>query len=181
MDFVIRKKNCSKSSVRVLSIVIAFFSLCFNMYFYSYRQIKSDEEQIVRSNYYDAAYIMTQIEKPKVFYSGGWGTGFPADILPACRYWIGQTGATKEMVEEREKDLKSGIADFVCVWSKNEEVIKKVESYGYIFYCYAPQYGGTDTNATAVSLFGRPGLKLPPEDFHVSQWDVWLKRNIFGI
>ena len=150
---------------------------------YNGRQIPSDvclSEQ-GRENYYRMAYIMAQVEKPKVMTidpDGGFGT--PVDALPAIRYWSYQLGATEEMVAERYLAIEEQIPDFIIVWhpyaTDLERVKAEIETSGsYVLY-YANQtlYGHP-------ALYGRPGLKLPPEDFHVSQWDVWLKRNIFGI
>ena len=136
----------------------------------------------VRQQCYGAAYIMSQVEKPKVFwYRCNESVSVLVDALPSCRYWTIQAGATKEMWAEREVCLKDGTADFIIsntshpedIHARHEELI----ALGYVLYT---EFTGTWGGST-FTLYGRPGLKLPPEDFHVSQWDVWLKRNIFGI
>ena len=145
----------------------------------NFRHAKEDRE-----TFYAAAYVMSQVEKPKVlFFNLCIGMGTPVDELPACRYWTRQLGATDQMLEEREQALKDRKADFVMMQSvlhateTVEEVSAKIEAQGYVPYVVVPF---TPWNQT-FTLYGRPGLKLPPEDFHVSQWDVWLKRNIFNI
>ena len=136
-----------------------------------------------RQAYYSAVYVMSQVEKPKVFWctsiEGGFGA--PVDALPACRYWTKQKGATEEMLAERDEVMRKGIPDFflLYIWSTPEESMEYpiLTALGYEQYVVIEHLYG-DLNFT---LYGRPGLKLPPPDFHVSQWDVWLKRNIFGI
>lgn len=133
-----------------------------------------------RTNYYTAAYVMAQIKNPTVMsYPNDSGTGFPAGTLPACRYWVRQTGATEVMLEERDSVLRRGIADFICI--NEEEDPREIERCGYVFYCHAPLLGSKPHPESHIRVYGRPGLRLPPASFHVSQWDIWLKRNMFGI
>ena len=146
------------------------------------RQFRNAEQD--REAFYVANYIMAQVEQPKLlWYNMETGLGTPVDALPVCRYWTRQIGATDEMLAERDEVLRSGEADFVIVYPKLhedevfEEVIKRVEAQGYVPYLEVT----TMAEGMNHTLLGRPGLKFPPEDFHVSQWDIWLKRNIFGI
>ena len=137
-----------------------------------------------REDFYTAAYIMSQVEQPRLmWYNMEAGMGTPVDALPACRYWTRQIGASEEMLKERERMLAGGKADFVIV-SRHlhedevvEEVTARVEAQGYVPYLEVRAFA----NEPKFILFGRPGWQFPPEDFHVSQLDVWLKRNIFGI
>ena len=83
------------------------------------------------------------------------------------------------MEAERDSILRKGIPDFICL--NREMSPDDVLRCGYVFYCHAPLLGSQPRPENYISLYGRPGLRMPPPDFHVSQWDVWLKRNIFGI
>ena len=159
-----------------LCLIMGIVSICFNILRITNAYNKWNNESM-----YKAVYVMSQIKNPKIM--DNFSIGVPVNALPACRYAIGQVGATKEMVEERERDFKRGVADFVFVYNPNEkeERIKEIESLGYVFYCKTTAYVNINCQQKEVALFGRPGLRLPPENFHVSQWDVWLKRNIFGI
>ena len=169
-----------KKNTALLCIGLALSVLLINGLSFVCRINKLNNADEVKENYYKAAYVMAQIEKPKVYNDNVYDTqvGMPAGALPAFRYWMHQTGAWIEMEKEREAYLKSGRADFVCVSDCNQEKRKEIEELGYILYCKVPRY---KSKTSQTYVFGRPGLKLPPEDFHVSQWDVWLKRNIFGI
>ena len=145
-------------------------------------ELKGNIEQGKRSrqNYYRACYIMAQVERPTIlYYSVDTGIGTSVGVLPSCRYWAPQTGITDEMKAERDSVLMNGVADFVVTSTidEAEKDRKRVEEAGYVEYetitCFIDFASG--------KLYGRPGLELPPDDFYVSDWDVWLKRNIFGI
>ena len=177
-DLIFRKYAQLRKNTAVLCVIMAICILAIRGIIFQKNYRVGDEEACI-SNYYKAAYVMSQIENPKLL--GGSNFGVAAHGLPACRYWIEQSGATEEMIKEREKDLESGVADFVCVSSFDEEAKRNVENCGYVFYCNAPVFSQTNINPAGSAVYGRPGLRLPPADFHVSQWDVWLKRNIFGI
>ena len=178
VDFTLNKIPRLQKSIVALCFVALVCSISINLFFY-YRKILKVEED-TKSNYYTAAYVMSQIKDPKIFNYKDLelGIGMPVGALPACRHWFNQAGATEEMKKDGKETLRNKVADFVCINSSNEDDKEEIEQYGYVFYCNAPRY---NTKRSPKSLYGRPGLKLPPEDFHVSQWDVWLKRNIFGI
>ena len=183
VSFLFDRKQWLRENVKKLCILSAFLSIALNI-FLEVTRFDISVEKEKRTNFYKAGYVMSQVKKPKVFYcSEGYGIGLAADFLPACRYWICQAGASKEMIEEREKDLKRGVADFVIIENPSVEKKKELESYGYVYYCSAPipRYRRDCKSGFYTQVYGRPGLRLPPADFHVSQWDVWLKRNIFGI
>lgn len=118
-----------------------------------------------------ACYIMAQVEKPKIFYSGhDRGIGVLVDALPACKYWALQNWSTDEMIAEREEALKSGVADFVIVCaesSKREiqaayELVKKIEAAGYVLYLST----SCDPIPRVFMLYGHPGLNLPPDGLY---------------
>ena len=138
-----------------------------------------------RVEYYKALYVMAQVEKPKIWCGRhDYGIGTAVDALPACKYWAGQNGATVEMKQDREQALVEGKADFVLYplsassRATDEEFFHKMGTLGYKRYATIVSER-TDRSRTVV--FGRPGLRLPPADFKVSDWDIYLKRNIFGI
>ena len=175
VEVVLNRLNHLRKGLAVECVIIAILSIGFNLSFVHRFTFDKD----ARTNYYKAAYVMSQIKNPRVmWYSIDYGTGIPAGCLPGCRYWTLQAGATKDMIRERENDIIKGVPDFICTFP-SEEKVKKIEQGGYVFYCKSPVY--YSKSPSNVSVYGRPGLRLPPEDFHVSQWDVWLKRNIFGI
>ena len=134
-----------------------------------------------RQNNCVAAYIMSQIRQPRLLYCfGDYGCGIFVDGLPACKYWAYPWGCNDNIMQQRKLNLESGVADFVFtqedfdwegLWTR-----RYIESCGYTYYTKM-----VALNDTELSVFGRPGLRMPPSDFHVTQWDVWLKRDIFGV
>lgn len=176
VDFVLRKLPQLRRYAVALSILLAVISICYNTSFID----EWEFEESAKDDYYRTSYVMAQVEHPKVLFEGlEFGTGIPAVTLPGTKYWINQWGATQQMGIERAEALRAGKYDFYCTGYPTDEVVKALESYGYVFYCNTPRCRANN-EPQHLAVFGRPGLKLPPEDFQVSQWDIWLKRNIFG-
>lgn len=61
--------------------------------------------------------IMSQVEKPRVIYYGmhGMAFGIPAHSLPACKYWVSQSGSTPDMNDNQLRAVKQHRPDFVFV------------------------------------------------------------------
>lgn len=143
---------------------------------------RNNFEHNVRQDYYSMAYLMAQIERPTMLYrEHDRGAGAFVDGLPACKYYACCGGLTEEMTANRKQCLESGTADFVFMqesWTEFDVRWTRdyIESCGYILYTHFIADGNL-----SISVFGRPGLRMPPSDFHVTQWDVWLKRDIFGV
>lgn len=132
-----------------------------------------------RMDYYNVAYIMSEVKYPKVvnYMASEYGRGVPAGVLPGAKYWAYQVGATDEMKNNQEESIKEKIPDFVfvneCLPGVNERD-SLVKSYGYLpIY----KYKWLDINFTLYSK--HHNLQMPPANFHVSNTDVLLKRNIF--
>ena len=182
VGFIFRKLPLLQRFVPLWCVLLAVFSIGSNYYFWC--RVNDDHETTLakREEFYKAEYLLSQLEKPKMFWFGyGCGLDVPVNALPACRYWIRQTGATEEMDAARLKSLDAGVAEIILYYTpldiEETDDHAKIIDLGYVPYVTLYNLHG-DLNCT---LYGRPGLHLPPEDFHVSQWDVWLKRNIFGI
>lgn len=149
----------------------------------SYRgELRGNIEQGARSryDYYRAMYVMAQVKRPTIlYYSVDTGIGVPVGVLPACRYWAPQSGMTDEMKAERDSVLMSGVPDFVVTPTIDEAADDRrhVEEAGYVEYATITCF----LDFASGKVYGRPGLRLPPDDFSVSSRDIYLKRNIFGI
>lgn len=180
-DFAVSKVAWLRRHTAVVCALAAIVTVGMNLSLFVARRTTFNDE--ARQNYYTAAYIMSQVEKPTIMYNGlEHGLGIPAGSLPACKYWMMQWGATDDVVSEARGYVERGVPDFICLDNPNDEQQKMVERLGYVLYCKAPIYFTMHIDhGTAAWLYGRPGLRMPPSDFHVSQWDVWLKRNIFDI
>lgn len=166
------------SRAAALCVVAAVCVVVFDMLpiAWKYRHAKED-----RTAFYAAAYVMSQIEKPRVLCRGHeCCVSVPVGALPTARHWAIQNGAPAETRAEWDALVAAQAADFVVVYHSfdagYEALCSRIEGAGYVHYVDA-----IVVPKTTFSLYGRPGLSLPPPDFHVSDWDVYLKRNIFGI
>lgn len=93
----------------VMIVPIHYISFTRRVYFLNYPQERYD--------YYRVAYLMSQVKSPKVISAYGLeeGYGMPAGTLPAGKYWVKQEGMTQEMLEEHDRLINSGKADFIIV------------------------------------------------------------------
>lgn len=116
------------------------------------------------------SYMMAQVHKPTILNIGqesGFAMGY---TLPACRYWISQMGATPQMIEEQEKSLMSGKADFIAL--HGEEVIEHYEkNVEKISYHLIAKYADT-------RIYSKHSISYFLEDFEVTKMDILLKRNV---
>ena len=131
-----------------------------------------------RTDFYYVNRILSQVHNPKImfsFYDTGYGT--LAHALPGCKYWTGQLGATGKMISDRKLAVKQHLPDFVFVLSGFDNVegfIQLLQQSGYTkYYTWMTQEA---TNRYETYLYGKPGLALPPKNFHVSAIDILLKR-----
>ena len=176
-DYVTDKARRIPWLTTVLCTLAAIVVICFNIRGINAAHKNAERD---RAKYYRGAYVMSQISRPKLMFcdfEGGIGT--PCGGLPACRYYGFLYRGSEEMKEQRHQALREGKPDFIIWAGEGFSGITKaeIERCGYVFYCYAIDSG----LYKEVSIFGRPGLRMPPSDFHVTQWDVWLKRDIFGV
>lgn len=161
----------------VLCVVAAVCVTVFNMLPVNrkYRNAKTD-----RAAFYAAAYVMSQVEKPRVLCRGHeCCVSVPVGALPTARHWAIQNGAPEETRAEWDALVAAQAADFIVVYAYGQDsdsLCSRIAAQGYEHYADA-----IVVPKTTFHLYGRPGLSLPPPDFHVSDWDIYLKRNIFGI
>jgi len=132
-----------------------------------------------RKNFYYVNRILSQIHHPKImfsFYDTGYGT--PVHALPGCTYWTGQLGATGKMDLNREFAVKQNLPDFIFVisgFSNSEYFTQLLQQSGYVeYYTWITQEA---TNHFETHLYGKPGLSLPPNDFHITPTDILLKKQ----
>lgn len=122
-----------------------------------------------RQNYYKYAYLMAQVENAS--FASSWALqcwDVASGALPGCKYPLHINGEPKEVTENRRDAIRKGM-DFVCADNKDTELREKLLSWGFREYNYGNE---------KFSLFSRRRLKEAPEDFHVSAWDILLKRDV---
>lgn len=118
-----------------------------------------------RELFYKTEYILAQVYKPTIITPGN--NGVTTGCLAGTKYWLPQLGETDEMYMSRIEDVKRKHADFV--FGNYEDVIDSTFYEKYIL---------TDAKGVSVSFWGLKGLNYPPDDFHISDWDVLIKRKI---
>ena len=123
---------------------------------------------------------MSQIKQPSVIYylCGTLGLETPVDGVPATTYWTTQVGATDSMMKSQINAMKLGIADFIIAADRDEFPICDTDSLikgsGY------HQLMKFRTIETDFILYSKHQVKKTPVDFHVSNMDVFLKRQLFN-
>lgn len=136
-------------------------------------------DNVARTDYYNVAYLMGQIKDPTVlnYMATETGRGIPVHAMPATKYWAWQTGATNEMRNEQEQAIRNHIPDFVFINDFEKGVdqrdsLLQAHSYEKIY-----QFELHQLNFSVYSKHS--GLHQAPANFHVSNLDVLLKRNVF--
>lgn len=129
-----------------------------------------------RSDYYNVAQLMSQIEKPTVIYmhfTVSHGEGMPVAVLPGSKYFFSQLGATKDMDQEQREDVKKGKADFIIIDTEqltNSE--KELLNDGNYHKCYEYPFWFHQ-----YCVFTKHNLRTPDNNIKMSNLDVLLKRN----
>ena len=136
-------------------------------------------DNINQRDFYKVAYVMSQVEKPRLVnaYGHEYGFGVPAGSLPAGKYWTKQNGMTEEMLDEHKALILSGKADFIIL---HESVLRRegcvtleqLEEAGYR-ECFRLGEG-----MDYLLLSNHEGLDCK-EYATPSRKDLFLKRAVF--
>lgn len=128
-----------------------------------------------RKDFYNIAYIMSQVNTPKILnvFSYEYGYGITSNSLPAGKYWALQNGYSHEMWQEQVSIIYKKKADFL-VFNSDKALktigIKTLNKLGYL-ECY--KFGDNKEK----SLFSNKKVKLPPPSLHISNHEVFLKKR----
>lgn len=136
-------------------------------------------DNVARTDYYNVTYLMGQVKNPTVlnYMSTETGRGVPVHCMPAIKYWAWQTGATKEMRDDQEQAIRNHVPDFVFI-NDFEKGVEQRDSFLQA-QSYKKLYE-FELHQLNFSVYSKhQGLQQAPPDFHVSNMDVLLKRNIF--
>jgi hypothetical protein len=164
-------------SVVLVTLIYTFFS---NTFFWGFlTPTWFFRNSTARSEFYNASYYMSQIERPKVIYylCGTLGLETPVDGLPATTYWTTQVGATTDMMDSQMNAMALRIADFIVAGDHNTFPIVQTDSL-LQGYGYHPLMSFR-TLETDFILYTKHQLKEPPSDFNVSNFQVLTKSRIF--
>lgn len=128
------------------------------------------QDNELRHEFYTYSYLMAQAEKPTLFSNCFVlnGQDIPTSALPAFKTIGPLSGELKETVFERKESIKNKKVNFLIVDIYRTNFFEELESYGYYRY---------QVNNCKKVLFSKHKLQMPPNDFHVSNLDVLLKRN----
>lgn len=155
---------------------------CVGVFFNIYLYVPQNKDAMffnnndTRKGFYDAAYLMSQVDSPTVLYNSiDIGIGMPVNSLPATRHWIRQAGATSDMLKSRDEAIKQHKPDFIINTGNRWDL----DSYGKLGKsAIAAGYKYYFSIMPGWDLYGPKGLKMPPKDFTVSNMDVLMKRKI---
>lgn len=178
---ILEKCNNIEKRKYVAIIASTYVSTIFiNSFFMGYLQPTWwFRDNVARTDYYNVTYLMGQVKNPTVlnYMSTETGRGVPVHCMPAIKYWAWQTGATKEMRDDQEQAIRNHVPDFVFI-NDFEKGVEQRDSFLQA-QSYKKLYE-FELHQLNFSVYSKhQGLQQAPPDFHVSNMDVLLKRNIF--
>ena len=111
IDKTLSRRAFSLCTLFTLCVAISFHILSYNF------KILIFNDNINQRDYYKTAYILSQVDKPKIVnaYTHEYGFGVIAKALPAGKYWAGQAGMTDKMRQSHKDLILSGQADFIII------------------------------------------------------------------
>lgn len=173
----------TKTNVKVINsiaVVATSYTIISNCFFWGFlTPTWFFRDSVARADFYKASYYMSQIKQPSVIYylCGTLGLETPVDGIPATTYWTTQIGATDSMMTSQIKAMLSGVSDFIVAADNEEFPISGTDSLikqnGY------HELMKFRTIETDFVLYSKHQVKNPPKEFHISIYDILLKRNIF--
>lgn len=164
-------------TIVIVSVVYTIFSNFFFWGFLTPTWFFRDSN--ARAQFYKASYYLSQIEKPTIIYylCGTLGLESPVDGVPATTYWTTQIGATDSMMKSQIEAMKSGISDFIVAADNEEFPICDTDSLiKQSGYHELMKFRAIETD---FILYSKHQVNEPPENFHISNIDVLLKRRLF--
>lgn len=167
--------------LKKITAISIFYTLFSNLFFWGYlTPTWFFKNSNTRTDFYKAAYYMSQIEKPTIIYylCGTLGLETPVEGLPATTYWTTQIGATDLMMKCQTNSIKSCTADFIVAADNEEFPIDRTNRL--IIQSGYHELMRFHTMETDFILYSKHHVKEPPKGFHVSNSDILLKRSIFG-
>ena len=126
-----------------------------------------------RTDFYNIANLVGQIDKPKFINLLCCGTGLetPSGALPASKYWILQTGATPEMDQQHLAHLKDADFIFMKFWDRAAArgiTHEEMEKLGF-HLCYK-WYNSR--------IYTKHNVRLTKQHKTPTNWDILLKRHV---
>ena len=131
----------------------------------------------LRKDYYDCAFYMSQVERPKMidYECFDFGLGLLSDALPGCKRFALPYNYLKGDELDQKEAIKKGIPDFIVCNKGNS---KYIEDHGYVYYAKYYRWDNNWDDKIEYWLYGRPGLRKPQIDIYPSNVDVLFKKKV---
>lgn len=170
----LRKLHANMKVLSRVLVPLSFF-LCIIVNLYGhYRWSKPNlffQDSFYRYEYYAYAYLMAQIEKPRVLLRkaipGFWT---PAQGVPAIRYWTLATGYSSKIENAHWNAISSHIPDFVMNSIDDEVDNRRMEELDYKRYYI--------DGSEFVMYSKHRDLKMPPKSIKISKWQILSKQCV---
>lgn len=140
----------------VLTILPLSYHLCVQTYDGLWKPFKFfSTEQEAHFEKIDS--IMSEYHRPTIInvMTYEYGYGIKSEVLPGCKYWAYQNGATKDMYEVHKKAILAGDADFLYVtdrfnMERNGILVEEITKAGYT-ECY--RYGEMKESGLWIKMY----------------------------
>lgn len=170
-----RHFQLGRKSIVAATVIVAAMLALSNLYIHDlhhrdYGDFFTQNNQ-ARHECYAIERIIAQVPNARIVHFGNVNAGICSGVLPACKYWATQVGATDAMWHIQTEACREGKADFAVVPTVLDTTIKEIMSYGW-YKCDIPH------NIFGTVLLARCKPRLMPRPFKVSNNDVLTKRPI---
>lgn len=150
-----------------ISLLICIYANMLRAYNYNSFFFQFSEK---REAYYKYSYIMNQVHNPKYIKYSLTNLDVLCGALPGYIYMAPIPGEPQYISETRINFLKDKNTDFVLV-NRKSQLCDSLINWGFNKY---------DCGSSEL-IYSPLKLTLPPDNFHISSWDVLFKRDLSEI
>lgn len=112
-----------------------------NLYLHDLRHADNGDfftqDNAIRREYYSMESLVAQVPHARMVCFVGTNVGICSDVLPACKYWATQWGASSVMIRQQIEACTSGKADFAIVQASCREIIDEIKKAGWHEYNFS--------------------------------------------
>ncbi len=170
-----RLSPTGRKSTVVATVGVAAVLALSNLYIHDLRH--SDygdfftQDNQARHECYAMERIIAQVPNARIVHFRYTNVGICSGVLPACKYWATQWGATDAMWRNQTEACRDGKADFAVVPTTHANIINELVGYGW-HVCDVPH------GVFEAVLLARHKPRPMPRPFNVTNYDVLTKRRI---
>ncbi len=165
----------SRKMVVAATVAVAAVLALSNLYIHDLRHRNIGDfftqDNQARHECYAMERIVAQIPNARMVHFTNVNVGVCSGVMPACKYWATQWGATDAMLRNQIEACRDGKADFAVVPTVFKDTIKELVGYGW-YVCDVPH----DIFGAVLLARRKPRPMLRP--FKVSNGDVLSKQRI---